>query len=143
MNWMKIEISPRFYEVDSYNIVNNMYYLSWFEMGRFSIADKAGLITPRFMEENLAFLVLEAHIYYKKPVTFLDKIIIESVVSPPKASKLIFLHRIRIKKDNSISAEGKTIVVLTKKNKLLMKMPDWVEQRIMDYIKNVQGGFKE
>jgi len=53
---------------------------------------------------------------------------------------LVFFHRVRKKKGNILAATGKTVVVCVKNGKLLIKLPEWVENKILDFINNVQGG---
>ena len=142
LRWLSIPIEVRFYEVDSYNIVNNMYYLSWFEMGRFAIAEKAGLLVDRFREELLAFVVLEAKVRYFKPVTFVTKIECQSCISKVEKSRIKFLHKIVNSVTKEIMAEGETTVVLTRNGTLLLDMPEWVKFKINRYISEFQGGVK-
>lgn len=126
MRWHSIEIEPRFFEVDSYQMVNNMFYLSWFEMGRFAIAQKAGIVCPRFAQEHLAFVVTRAEVVYRRPISFSDFIVCESVIEKAAASRLIFQHRVRNRTNNSLHAEGTTEVVCMREGRMLLKLPEWI-----------------
>ncbi|WP_304224601.1 thioesterase family protein [Gracilinema caldarium] len=140
MKWVVIPIEPRFYEIDSYQIVNNMFYLSWFEMGRFAVAEKAGLICDRFHDEGLSFVVKHIDIEYKKSVLFRDKIKCETIISLWTAAKLVFNHRIRNAINNEIHSEGHSEVILLKKSKMQLNMPVWVEECINKYLNDYQEG---
>lgn len=138
--WTEIETSPRFFEVDSYRIVNNMFYISWFEMGRFAVAEKAGLVVPRFEEEGLGFVVTRTEITYRKPVVFSMRVLIGTRIFMNEASRLVFQHRISSVKTRMVCAEGTTEVACIKGGKLLVKLPPWVQDCLNTYIKDVQGG---
>jgi acyl-CoA thioester hydrolase len=140
VKWSEIQLEPRFYEIDSYNIVNNMFYLSWFEMGRFEIARQAGLICPQFQNENVMFAVVEAHVYYRKPIALFTTVIVESMIQKIAGSKIHFAHRIRNKKTNVLLAKGQTCVICLRDRKMLVKLPVWIEEKITGYIEDYQGG---
>jgi acyl-CoA thioester hydrolase len=140
VKWSEIQLEPRFYEIDSYNIVNNMFYLSWFEMGRFEIARQAGLICPQFQNQNLMFAVVEAHVYYKKPIALFTAVVVESMIQKIAGSKIFFAHRIRNKKTNVLLADGQTCVICLRDRKMLIKLPGWIEEKITGYIEHYQGG---
>ncbi len=141
--WIDTILEPRFFEVDSYKIVNNMFYLSWFEMGRFAIAERAGLCVPRFEAEDLGFVVTRSEVHYKKPVTFGTKVRSQGRIRAVEASRLIFEHRISALKSPAVYAQGTTEVACVRDGKLLMRLPDWVQDLITTFIKDVQGGFPQ
>ncbi|MCX7655965.1 MAG: acyl-CoA thioesterase [Treponemataceae bacterium] len=140
MKGIVISVEPRFYEVDSYQVVNNMFYLSWFEMGRFSVAEKAGLICERFKNEGLAFLVSHIDIYYKKPVVFRDKICCQTTIKSKIGAKLVFKHIIKKVTSHEVCSEGISEVVLMKNYKMQIKMPEWIDLCIARYIGEYQNG---
>ncbi len=141
MKWVAVPIEPRFYEIDSYQIVNNMFYLSWFEMGRFAVAEKAGLVCDSFNDEGLAFVVKHIDIDYKRPVTFRDRVVCESVIASRTGSKLAFAHRVRNAVNNEVCTEGHTEVVLLKNAKMQLSMPGWIDDCITRYLAEYQKGF--
>ncbi|MCX7656086.1 acyl-CoA thioesterase [Treponema sp. J25] len=140
MNWMTIPIAIRFYEVDSYRIVNNMFYLAWFEMGRFAIAEKAGIVSDRFEKENLRFVVKHIEVEYLRPVYFKDRVVCESSICSVVGSKIDFLHIIRNEINKEIHTKGRTEVILLKDNKMQIHMPEWIKQCIDIYLEHYQKG---
>ncbi|MBN2353009.1 MAG: acyl-CoA thioesterase [Spirochaetales bacterium] len=140
MKWLPSPIQIRFYEVDSYRIVNNMYYLSWFELGRFAVAEKAGIACPRFEDENLAFVVSSVKVEYRKPVRFGQAVCCESLIAAVTASKIGFSHRIRNTGNGELHASGVSEVICVKDAKMLLKLPAWVEKRVREYLLKFQGG---
>lgn len=135
----QIEISPRFFEVDSYNVVNNMFYLSWCEMGRFDVAQKAGLLDSGIADGEIRFMVKESRLHYEKPVHFYNKVILHTQVETTGTSRLNFKHRIILKNTRETAAYGETATVCIKNGRLLPKLPTEVEKRVQAYIKQNQG----
>lgn len=140
MRWCSVDISPRFFEVDSYQMVNNMFYLSWFEMGRFAIAQKAGIVCPRFLQEKLAFVVSRAEVLYRKPVALTDTVTCESIIEKAAASRLVFRHRILNRGNHGLHAEGTTEVVCTRDGRMLLKLPAWIVEAVAWFTELWQTG---
>jgi YbgC/YbaW family acyl-CoA thioester hydrolase len=140
MVWSKVEIQPRFYEVDSYQIVNNMYYLAWCDIGRFNIAKTAGLIIPRFYEEGIMFVVSEANIQYKKSVHFWDTVKVETIIIPTGSSKLQFKHKIKLVNGNMEAARAESATICIRNGQLIPALPEWVHEKIENYVTDVQKG---
>ena len=146
INWNVVEINPRFFEVDSYGIVNNVFHLSWCELGRFAIAKEIGFHSEQndnINSSSIQFLVSESHIKYKMPAYFEDTIRIETAVLGNYASKITFLHRIKRKKTNKILSTAKVSVVYLENNQLQLKFAPWMEQMIYNYINYKQGEINE
>jgi len=112
-------------------------------MGRFAVAEKAGLICDRFNDENLSFVVKHIDIDYKRSVTFRDRVTCETIISSWTAAKLLFKHRIRNAINNEIHSEGYSEVVLLKNLKMQLNMPVWVEECIIRFINDYQKGLPE
>lgn len=140
MNWNPLEIEPRFYEIDSYNIVNNMYYLSWMEMGRLKIAKEAGIMIPRLYVDSIQFVVAETNIRYENAVNFWDKVLVETIISKVEGSRMDFSHRVKSRITKAQMAEANTSVLCLKQGKVIPRMPEWIQERIESYLHNVQSG---
>jgi len=139
--WNRTEIEPRFYEIDSYGIVNHMFYISWCELARLKISKDAGLLIPKLYDEVIMFVVSNIQMNYIHAINFWENsIIIESVISEVKASKLIFKHRIKSGKTKIEMAYGESSIVCLRSGKMLLSFPGWISERIDNYIKNIQKG---
>ena len=138
MKWNQIDIEPRFYEIDSYSIVNNMYYLSWMEMARLKVAKDAGILIPRLYSEGILFVVAEAHLHYENAVNFWDKVRVETIISKVQGSRMEFEHRVISQITKIQMAKATTAILCLKKGGVLPRMPEWVQEKIDAYIRNVQ-----
>lgn len=140
MRWNELDIEPRFYEIDSYSIVNNMYYLSWLEMGRLKIARDAGIMIPRLYTDSIQFVVAESHIRYDNAVNFWDKVVVESMIDKVEGSRLDFAHRVKSRITKAVMAEATTSVLCLKLGKVIPRMPEWIKERIDSYLERFQAG---
>lgn len=140
MIWNKIDIEPRFYEIDGYNIVNNMYYVSWCEMARLKLASDAGALVPKLYDDKIMFVVDSINVSYLNAVSYWDRIQIESVVRFIGGSQLDFCHSIKSKITNQVMAKGSSRVVCLKEGRLLTRLPDWLHKKLTHYIEEEQKG---
>ena len=143
VNWNSMDVEPRFYEIDSYNIVNNMYYLSWMEMARLKVARDAGLLVPRLYSEGIFFVVTEAHIHYENAVNFWDKVRIETVITKVEGSRMEFQHRVKSQMTKTRMATAQTSIICLKQGNVIPRMPEWMDQKVEHYISETQQGLQE
>ncbi|NPV38674.1 hypothetical protein BREVNS_1524 [Brevinematales bacterium NS] len=140
LKWTTVEIMPRFYEIDSYGIVNNMFYVGWLEIGRFKIAEEAGLIEQKVLDEKIAFVVSSIEIRYKKPVSFLDTVLLENLLSWEGTGKLVFYHKGKNKRTKEEVVLAKTVVICMKEGKVAVNLPSFIAEKVSFFINSVQGG---
>lgn len=138
-----VELNPRFFEVDSYQIVNNMFYVSWCEMGRFRVAQLAGIMDSGDMAQaydgGIHFMVTESRLKYHHPIRFQDTVRVDTLLGIPEASRLKFRHTIRNRKTMRICVEANTSVVAVKDGRLLNTLPQWAMDKIEKYLNEQQG----
>lgn len=140
IEWVKVEISPRFYEIDSYGVVNHMFFLGWFEMGRFEVARRAQLLEKELVEKGIFFLVSGIRVKYIEPVTFLDEIELYTSLFYNSVGKLLFLHFGRKKFSGVPVVKAISEVVCMVNGKVAFKMPHFIDEKLMRYIEKFQGG---
>ena len=78
----KKEVSVRFSEVDSLNIVWHGNYLKYFEDGREAFGNEFGLGYLEVYKNGLLIPVVRIECDYKHPVTYGETIIIETKYIP-------------------------------------------------------------
>lgn len=64
----------RYSETDAQGIANNANYLSYFEIGRVEWLRAAGFSYKKLEDDGYGFVVVEAHLFYKKAARFDDEL---------------------------------------------------------------------
>jgi acyl-CoA thioester hydrolase len=124
------EVTVRFSEVDSMNIVWHGNYLKYFEDGRESFGLKYNLGYLDVYKYQIMIPIVKVTCDYKKPLEYGDTAIIETRFINSDAAKILFEYQIFRKSDNELVAAGSSIqVFLTPERDLLLTCPqffiDW------------------
>jgi acyl-CoA thioester hydrolase len=72
------KLRVRYSETDAQGIVNNAKYLSYFEVGRVEWLRAAGLSYRGLEEQGYSFVVVEAHVFYRRAALFDDELTIRT-----------------------------------------------------------------
>lgn len=123
------EISIRFSEVDSLQIVWHGNYLKYFEDGRESFGREFGLGYLDVYKNGLLIPVVKIECEYKYPIKYGDKIIIVTRYIDCDEAKIQFEYTIYSKEDKKILAVGKsTQVFLDEDYELYLTLPPFYEK---------------
>ena len=124
----KKEISVRFSEVDSLQIVWHGNYIKYFEDGREAFGKEFGLGYLDVYKNGLLIPVVKVECEYKYPVKYGEKIIIETEFINCDEAKIQFQYTIFRKSDNKLVATGKsTQVFLDSHYELYLTLPPFYE----------------
>ena len=124
----KKEISVRFSEVDSLQIVWHGNYIKYFEDGREAFGKEFGLGYLDVYKNGLLIPVVKVECEYKYPVKYGEKIIIETEFINCDEAKIQFQYKIFRKSDNKLVATGKsTQVFLDSNHELYLTLPPFYE----------------
>ena len=100
------DVTVRFAETDAQGIAHNAAYLVWFEVARVAyLAEHAGGY-PALRETGLESLVLEAHVRYRRPAHFDDRLKIHTRVGELRGARFRFDYEIT--HDGEVIADGWT-----------------------------------
>ena len=122
------EISIRFSEVDSLQIVWHGNYLKYFEDGREAFGKEFGLGYLDVYKNGLLIPVVKIECEYKYPVKYGEAIVIETKYINCDEAKIQFQYTIYRKSDNKLVATGKsTQVFLDEKYELFLTLPPFYE----------------
>jgi len=132
--FFEIEIDPNFDEIDPYGIVHHKNFFSWFERGRFKLAEHLGVFET-IMESDYKVLVLEAQCNYKNPVKFHDKLLLRIFIDSLEGP-LIFNYELYRKLDFTLVASGKTKHAFLKETKLMAKVPGELRIKLEEFYEN-------
>jgi acyl-CoA thioester hydrolase len=122
------EISVRFSEVDSLQIVWHGHYVQYFEDGREAFGKEFGLGYLDVYENGLLIPVVRLECDYKFPVKYGDTIVVETKYVDCKEAKIQFEYSIFRKSDNKLVATGKSVQVFLDRNyELFLTLPPFYE----------------
>jgi acyl-CoA thioester hydrolase len=125
----KKEISVRFSEVDSLQIVWHGNYLKYFEDGREAFGKEFDLGYLDVYKNGLLIPVVKIECEYKYPVKYGDKIIIKTKYIQCDEAKIQFHYTIVRKSDNKLVATGKSVQVFLDNNyELYLTLPPFYEK---------------
>jgi len=101
----------RYAETDQMGMAYYANYLIWMEVGRSDLCRQCGFSYRDLEREEQAFLtVAEASCRYMSPARYDDEIVVETELSRTRSRVIEFTYR--IKRGDTLLAEGKTIHVV-------------------------------
>lgn len=128
----------RFHEVDAYNIVHNVNYFNYFDLGRFNIVTRFLRREPPPEIGPYLFLVLRADCKFASPARMADELLIETRFefdSERRGGKLEFRHAALRKKGRQLLAEGTSVLgICDREHRLQARLPESVRNYCMERI---------
>ena len=125
----QIEISIRFSEVDSMDVVWHGNYVKYLEDGREAFGKKYGIGYLDFFREGVMVPLVNIELEYKKPLKYGEKALIEINYVDCEAAKLKFEYTIYRSSNMEIVATAKSVqAFLNTKMELLLLFPDFFIQ---------------
>ena len=109
------EIKVRGFHLDLYQHVNNARYLEFLEQARWDFFDQLG-VSEQSVRHALAFIIYNINIDFIYPAIMNDQLVIKTVISEIRKSKMILQQRITLK-DNSKSIATATVSLILKDQK--------------------------
>ena len=111
-------------------IVYYSNYFVYFEMGRIEFLRSLGISYAEIEKENVFLAVAEAHCKYKAPAMFDDLLVIKTCLSKMKLARIEFCYEIRRVNDETLIAEGSTLLACLGVNKRPMAIPDKIRNAL-------------
>jgi acyl-CoA thioester hydrolase len=106
-------VRARFAETDAMGIVHHSRYLAWFEAGRVEYLRRRGIDFAAWARQGLHFAVIEAHLRYRRPVRFDDRVVVETRLDEVSRVKVRFGYRLLRagSEKEELLADGYTLLV--------------------------------
>ncbi len=116
----ELYIKPRFNEIDFMNVVHHGVYFSWFDLGREHFFEKRGITFQKLwenhrelnMDTSVILPITDATCKYMGPVTRKDIVCLKTTLVRMSTYKMDFHHDVLVNRNRSLTAKGKTTVVL-------------------------------
>jgi acyl-CoA thioester hydrolase len=100
------DVKVRFAETDAQGIAHHAVYLVWFELVRIEYLARFRGGYPELQAEGLEALTLDAHVSYRAPARFDDRLVIRARCSEVRGARFSFEYR--VERDGDLIAEGST-----------------------------------
>jgi acyl-CoA thioester hydrolase len=128
-------VRVRYAETDQMGMAYYANYLIWMEVGRSDFCRQCGFSYRDLEREDQAFLaVAEATCRYLSPARYEDELVIETKLARAKSRIVEFTYR--IKRDDTILAEGRTVHVVIGPD----GRPRAMTQRYLNLLQEAAGG---
>jgi acyl-CoA thioester hydrolase len=100
------EVKVRFAETDAQGIAHHAVYLVWFEVARIEYLARFRGGYPELQAEGIEALTLDAHVNFRAPARFDDRLVIAARCSDVRGARFRFDYR--VERDGELIAEGST-----------------------------------
>ncbi|PYG47536.1 thioesterase-3 [Pantoea sp. AG1095] len=128
---MQTTIKVRGYHLDVYQHVNNARYLEFLEEARWQWLEDVDAF-HWLMEQQLAFVVVNININYRRPAVLGDVLNIESEVSQLSGKSGIIAQRVLLASDNSVVADAAlTFVCIDLRTQKAVPMEGELRERLI------------
>jgi acyl-CoA thioester hydrolase len=100
------DVAVRFAETDAQGIVHNSVYLVWFELARVEYLERYAGGYPALRAKGIEAFVTEAHVRYREPAVFADRLTIHARCVDVRGARFRFEYL--IERDDTAIADGET-----------------------------------
>lgn len=119
-------------ETDTMGFLYNGEYLHLFERARSKYMRDRGMSYADVETRGLLMPVREAHVRYRSPAKYDDRILVLARISEWGRASLKFEYEIRMAEDDRLIAEGFTQHACVSREMKPIAVPDWLKQSCAD-----------
>lgn len=101
------EIRVRYAETDMMGVAYHGNYMAWFEVARVQLLDELGCPYRELEEEGFRLPVLEVSVRYRRPLTFDDRVTLETTIRQKPSLRIRIDYTLRCR--GKATAEGFTL----------------------------------
>ena len=131
MQWIEVEETVRFNEVDEWGMIWYGNYTAYFDVGRMALLKQFDLLPKQMVELGYIAPVIILTCNFKKSATTNDGIIIRTTVKKPEIAALFFQFEILLKKNRELLASGETTqILLTTGRKMIYRLSGELKRRV-------------
>jgi acyl-CoA thioester hydrolase len=125
------DLTVRFSETDAQGVVHNAVYLVWFEIARVDYLARFRDGYPGLRADGLEALTLEAHVRYRAPARFDDRLQVNARCGDLRGARFRFEYE--IERGEEVVADGWTAHAVVDAETLRpTRMPAWLADAIRD-----------
>ena len=128
-NYMKsheTSVKVRYAETDQMGVVHHSIYPQYLEIARLNWLDTLGISYKSMEEEGIMLPVFELNLKYHKPVTFDEKIRIETRLREEPNVKIIFDYSLYNEQGNLVTTGYTVLVFMDAKTRKPVRCPKYM-----------------
>lgn len=132
----KIQLRPRYGEVDQMGYVYHANYVTYFHQARTELL-RTMRINDKILEDNNIMLpVIETNIKYKNPAHYDELLTIQTKISTMPSSRFVFEFEISNENKKLVCVGTSTVVFVDSISRKPMVVPKLIENALHSAIKN-------
>ncbi|WP_295180829.1 thioesterase family protein [uncultured Christiangramia sp.] len=119
-------VKVRYAETDQMGVVHHSIYPQYLEISRLNWLDTLGISYKSMEEEGIMLPVFELNLKYHKPVTFDEKIRIETRLREEPNVKIIFDYSLYNEQGNLVTTGYTVLVFMDAKTRKPVRCPNYM-----------------
>jgi acyl-CoA thioester hydrolase len=135
----KIEIRPRYGEVDQMGYVYHANYVSYCHQARTELLRKFGICDHILEENDIMLPVIEMNLRYFKPSHYDEKLTITTIIREIPLVRFRFEFKITNDQQEKVCQASSTVVFVERLSRRPIKVPELVENALMSAFETVSS----
>lgn len=123
----KLQLRPRYGEVDQMGYVYHANYVTYCHQARNELLRKIGIDEIILENKQIILPVISFEINYKKPAHFDELITIKTIIKEMPKVRFMFEFEIKNEMNMVLSTAKSTVVFVDSKSRLPKNMPDFIK----------------
>ena len=128
------KIRVRYGETDKMGFVYYGNYALYLEEARTELIRKAGVSYKEMEEKGIELPVVNLNITYRKPALYDDELLLKTTINTPVGKKISFNTTIYNLENQLLIEAVVTLVFIDSVNKKVISCPEFLEQKLAEYI---------
>lgn len=128
----KTFVKVRYAETDQMGVVHHGNYPQYLEIARLEWLDTLGISYKIMEQEGIMLPVYELNLKYIKPVTFDDKLTIETRLHEMPNVKIIFDYSIFNQQGDLVTSATSVLVFMDSKTRRPIRCPEYILEKLRD-----------
>ncbi len=125
-------VKVRYAETDQMGVVHHGNYPQYLEIARLAWLDELGISYKSMEVEGIMLPVYELNLKYIKPVTFDEKLRIETRLHEIPNVKIIFDYSIYNEREELVTTATSVLVFMDSKTRRPVRCPDYILEKLKD-----------
>ena len=130
MKSQKTFVKVRYAETDQMGVVHHGVYPQYLEIARLEWLDDLGISYKSMEEEGIMLPVFELNLKYHKPITFDEKLVIETRLREMPNVKITFDYLILNEKGEKVTSAVSTLVFMDAKTRRPVRCPGYILDKL-------------